>query len=69
MGAPVCSSVSPLALDIAKLLVSLTTNARIIEFLTPDRISLFFGNTLYLAAFGYYFVVSFLGYNGMYIVL
>ncbi|KAJ9620898.1 translation initiation factor IF-2 [Taxawa tesnikishii (nom. ined.)] len=27
-------------------------------------VSLFFGNSLYLVAFGYYFVVSFLGYNG-----
>lgn len=28
-------------------------------------VSLFFGNTLYLVAFGYYFVITFLGYNGM----
>ncbi|MCJ1257333.1 hypothetical protein MMC24_005158 [Lignoscripta atroalba] len=28
-------------------------------------ISLFFGNTLYLAAFGYYSVISFLGYNAL----
>ena len=34
--------------------------------LSSGRISLFFGNTLYLAAFGYYFVISFLGYNSMY---
>lgn len=27
-------------------------------------ISLFFGNALYLVAFGYYFVITFLGYNG-----
>jgi hypothetical protein len=27
-------------------------------------ISLFFGNTLYLLAFGYYTVITFLGYNG-----
>lgn len=27
-------------------------------------VSEFFGNTLYLVAFGYYFVVTFLGYNG-----
>lgn len=31
--------------------------------LTVPRISLFLGNTLYLAAFGYYVVISFLGYN------
>ena len=30
------------------------------------RISSFLGNTLYLAAFGYYFIISFLGYNGRY---
>ena len=29
------------------------------------RISLFFGNTIYLAAIGYYTVISFLGYNSM----
>lgn len=28
-------------------------------------VSLFFGNLLYLVAFGYYFVITFLGYNGM----
>lgn len=27
-------------------------------------VSLFFGNLLYLVAFGYYFVITFLGYNG-----
>lgn len=27
-------------------------------------LSLFVGNSLYLVAFGYYFVISFLGYNG-----
>lgn len=27
-------------------------------------LSLFLGNSLYLAAFGYYFVITFLGYNG-----
>ena len=27
-------------------------------------VSEFFGNSLYLAAFGYYFVITFLGYNG-----
>ena len=27
-------------------------------------VSLFFGNTLYMIAFGYYFVITFLGYNG-----
>jgi len=27
-------------------------------------ISEFFGNSLYLIAFGYYFVITFLGYNG-----
>lgn len=30
-------------------------------------VSEFFGNTLYLVAFGYYFVISFLGYNGMFV--
>lgn len=33
----------------------------------PDkeaRISLFFGNTIYLVALCYYSVISFLGYNG-----
>lgn len=30
----------------------------------PDRVSLFFGNTLYLIALGYYSVICFLGYNG-----
>lgn len=29
-------------------------------------VSNFFGNTMYLLAFGYYFVITFLGYNGMY---
>jgi hypothetical protein len=28
-------------------------------------VSNFFGNTMYLLAFGYYFVITFLGYNGM----
>jgi hypothetical protein len=28
------------------------------------RFSLFFGNTIYLVAIGYYFLISFLGYNG-----
>ena len=28
------------------------------------RVSRFFGNTLYLVAFGYYTIISFLGYNG-----
>jgi hypothetical protein len=32
--------------------------------LTVHRVSLFFGNTLYLAAFGYYAVITFYGYNG-----
>ena len=27
-------------------------------------VSEFFGNSLYLVAFGYYFVITFLGYNG-----
>ena len=27
-------------------------------------VSNFFGNTMYLLAFGYYFVITFLGYNG-----
>ena len=27
-------------------------------------VSEFFGNTLYLVALGYYFVITFLGYNG-----
>ena len=30
------------------------------------RVSLFFGNTIYLVAVGYYFIVTFLGYNGEY---
>jgi hypothetical protein len=29
-------------------------------------VSNFFGNTMYLLAFGYYFVITFLGYNGTY---
>ena len=29
-------------------------------------LSLFLGNSLYLVAFGYYFVITFLGYNGMF---
>jgi hypothetical protein len=29
-----------------------------------NRLSLVFGNTLYLAAFVYYSVITFLGYNG-----
>jgi len=29
-------------------------------------VSEFFGNSLYLFAFGYYFVITFLGYNGSY---
>jgi len=29
------------------------------------RLSLFLGNTLYLLAFGYYTVITFLGYNGL----
>lgn len=66
MGAPVRSPVPSVALDIKKILVSPPTTALVIKSLTADRISLFFGNTLYLAAFGYYFVVSFLGYNGMF---
>ena len=66
MGAPVRCSVSSMALDIKKLLVSPPTTTPVTKFLTADRISLFFGNTLYLAAFGYYFIVSFLGYNGMF---
>lgn len=28
-------------------------------------VSNFFGNTMYLLALGYYFVITFLGYNGM----
>jgi hypothetical protein len=28
-------------------------------------VSNLFGNTMYLLAFGYYFVITFLGYNGM----
>lgn len=28
-------------------------------------VSLFFGNSLYLVAIGYYLVITFLGYNGM----
>jgi len=28
-------------------------------------VSNFFGNTMYLLAFGYYFVITFLGYNGI----
>lgn len=31
-------------------------------------VSLFFGNLLYLVAFGYYFVITFLGYNGTFCV-
>ena len=31
-----------------------------------DRISLFLGNSLYLVAFVYYCVITFLGYNGMF---
>lgn len=27
----------------------------------------FFGNSLYLIAFGYYFVITFLGYNGTFL--
>jgi hypothetical protein len=34
------------------------------EKLTEYRVSLFLGNTLYLLAFGYYTVITFLGYNG-----
>jgi len=29
-------------------------------------VSNFFGNTMYLLALGYYFVITFLGYNGMF---
>jgi UNC-50 family len=29
------------------------------------RVSSFFGNTLYLVAFGYYCVITFLGYNAL----
>lgn len=32
--------------------------------LQRGRISLFVGNTLYLAALGYYTIICFLGYNG-----
>ena len=31
-------------------------------------VSEFFGNSLYLIAFGYYFVITFLGYNGMFVL-
>lgn len=33
------------------------------------RISLFLGNSLYLAAFSYYVIIFFLGYNGMHLFL
>jgi len=30
------------------------------------RISIFLGNSLYLIAFSFYCIITFLGYNGMY---
>lgn len=33
--------------------------------LTERRLSLFLGNSLYLVAFGYYTVITFLGYNAL----
>lgn len=36
-----------------------------LPLIVPDfTVSNFFGNTMYLAAFSYYFVITFLGYNG-----
>ncbi|MCJ1230472.1 hypothetical protein MMC12_007146 [Toensbergia leucococca] len=33
---------------------------------SSPRLSIFFGNTLYLVALGYYTIITFLGYNGTY---
>jgi len=45
-----------------------SSRPELLEFgkkLTRNRLSLFLGNTLYLLAFGYYTVITFLGYNGL----
>jgi hypothetical protein len=38
-----------------------------IYVLMDHRVSLFFGNSLYLVAFGYYTVINFFGYNGAFV--
>lgn len=58
--------VHSLAIDIERLLVHIhsfgTLRPRFANEI--DRISIFFGNTLYLVAFVYYNIIIFLGFNG-----
>ena len=62
VGVAVCGAIHHAAVNSEGLLVSLLLTVR-----SPNthqyRISYFLGNTLYLVAFGYYFIISFLGYN------
>ena len=51
-----------MAADIAEILVGYLRRGK--GQADRSRISMFFGNTLYLVAFGYWTVISFLGYNG-----
>ena len=72
LGAALRGAVRAVAADLDKTLVGLRGAVGGVPILwigcteCNDRVSLFFGNTLYLAAFGYYFVITFLGYNSMY---
>ena len=66
VGTSICGSVYSLAFNIYEILVCACFVLGCLDALIYNRISLLFGNTIYLTAFGYYFVISFLGYNSMY---
>ena len=67
MGNAIRCAVFAMALDFERLLVPKSPGRDSIhEANDYCRISLFLGNTLYAVALGYYTVICFLGYNGLY---
>lgn len=71
LGVAVRRAIHPLATSSEGQLVSIIiknpsiTRTPLLTFaLCLLRVSMFFGNTLYLVALGYYTIICFLGYNG-----